>query len=117
MSEPRNILPTLIYKLARVSPLFEPSWRTSSQRPKPDAGVDAGYPLPRINTLPSPPPDQHTLVFVIDALDECGNAQSRPEILRVLRDATAEAPWLKIIVTSRAEVDIIHHFSEYSSKI
>jgi hypothetical protein len=48
-----------------------------------------------------------TLVVVIDALDECGNTQSRADILKVLIDAAALASWLKIIITSRPEVDII----------
>jgi len=48
-----------------------------------------------------------TLAVVIDALDECGNAQSRAGILKVLIDAATTAPWLKIIITSRPEVDII----------
>ena len=48
-----------------------------------------------------------TLVVVIDALDECGNTQSRADILKVLIDAAARAPWLKIIITSRPEVDMI----------
>jgi len=48
-----------------------------------------------------------TLVVVIDALDECGNTQSRLDILKVLIEAAALASWLKIIITSRPEVDII----------
>jgi hypothetical protein len=53
---------------------------------------------------------KHALVFVIDVLDECGNTQSRPRILRVLTDAAIHAPWLKIIITSRPEVDIQRFF-------
>jgi len=47
-----------------------------------------------------------TLVVVIDALDECGSTQSRADILKVLIDAAALASWLRIIITSRPEVDI-----------
>src|SRR5258706_2575895 len=54
-------------------------------------------------------PDQ-ALVFVIDALDKCGDAQSHPHLLRVLTNAAAHALWLKIIITSRTEVDIQHFF-------
>ena len=35
---------------------------------------------------------EYDLVFVIDALDECGDDQSRPGILRVLTDVAAQAP-------------------------
>ena len=117
MGEPRNILPTLIYKLAIVFPPFrivvakrlrdEPNLAPKSMQ---DTLI-----LELIRSLPHHL-DQHTLVFVIDALDECGNTQSRPEILRVLRDASVEAPWLKIIVTSRPEVDIMHHFLNSPAK-
>jgi len=61
-----------------------------------------------IRSLPRQP--ERTLVFVIDALDECGDAQSRTRLLEVLTNAAAQAPWLKIIVTSRTEVDIQDFF-------
>ena len=54
---------------------------------------------------------QRSLVFVIDALDECGDGRSRASILKVLTDATAQAPWLKIIITSRPENDIQSFFN------
>jgi len=61
-----------------------------------------------ICSLPSHP--EHTLVFVIDALDKCGDARSRPRLLKVLTKAAAQAPWLKIIITSRTEVNFQHFF-------
>ena len=61
-----------------------------------------------IRYLPRHP--EHTLVFVIDALDECGDAKSRPRLLNVLTNAAAQALWLKIIITSRTEVDIQRFF-------
>ena len=117
MSEPRNILPTLIYKLARVFPPFRAIVAErlhNDPNLTPESMQDTLF-LELIRSC-SHHPDQHTLIFVIDALDECGNAQSHPEVLRVLTDATAEAPWLKVIVTSRAEVDIIRHFSDTPEK-
>src|SRR5258706_10813247 len=63
--------------------------------------------LDLICSLPHHP--EHLLVFVIDALDKCGDAQSHPRLLEVLTNAAAQALWLKIIITSRPEVDI-HHF-------
>src|SRR5258706_9358395 len=64
--------------------------------------------LDLIRSLPHYP--EHLLVFVIDALDKCGSAQSRPRLLEALTNAAAQALWLKIIVTSRPEVDIQHFF-------
>jgi len=70
-----------------------------------------------ICNLPRHP--KHALVFVIDALNECGANEDRPVFLRVLSNVVARAPWLKIIVTSRPEYNIqnfFHHLprSSYS---
>jgi hypothetical protein len=114
LSEPRNILPTLIYKLAIVFPPFR-SIVVESFRNDPDLTPESmkySLFLEFICKLPRPP--KRTLVFVIDALDECGHARSRLGILKVLTDAAALAPWLKIVVTSRPEVDIQRFFSQSS---
>jgi hypothetical protein len=110
MSEPRNILPTLIYKLAGVFPLFR---TIVAERLRNDANLtpesmkDSLF-LEFIRGLPRHP--KQALVFVIDALDECGDDQSRRILLKVLTDAVAHAPWLKITITSRPEVDIQRFF-------
>ena len=111
LSEPRNILPTLIHQLAIILPSFR---NIVAKRLRKDPHVtpesmkhilflDFIHKLPR---LPKKP-----LVFVIDALDECGNIQSRPEILKALTDAAAQVPWLKVIITSRPEDDIQRFFN------
>jgi len=110
LREPRNILPTLIHKLAILFPPFrrivaeclrnDPNVRPESMRPI--LFLDLIRKLPRL--------PKKTLVFVIDALDECGSPESRPSVLQALTDATACAPWLKVIITSRQEVDIQHFF-------
>jgi hypothetical protein len=110
LSEPRNVLPTLIYKLAIVLPPFG-SIVAESFRNDPNLTPESmQYSLfvDFISKLPHPP--KYTLAFVIDALDECGDEQSRTGILKVLTEAAARAPWLKIIVTSRPEVDIQRFF-------
>src|SRR5258706_1491734 len=110
LSEPINILLTFIHKLAILFPPFrtivakhlhdDPSLTSES--------MEGSLFLNFIRSLPRQP--EHTLVFVIDALDECGDAQSRKCLLEVLTNAAAQAPWLKIIVTSRTEVDIQEFF-------
>ena len=106
LSEPRNILPTLIYKLAIIFPPFR---RLVAERLRNDPNLTPGSMnhtllLELIRELPRPP--KRTLVFVIDAADESGNDITRPRILRALTDAAAHALWLKIIITSRPERDI-----------
>ena len=110
LSEPINILPTFIYKLAILFPPFR-TIVAKHLRDDPNLtpeSMKGSLFLDFIRSLPRHP--ERTLVFVIDALDECGDAQSRPRLLKVLANAAAQAPWLKIIVTSRTEVDIQHFF-------
>src|SRR5258706_8338563 len=101
LSEPRNILPTFIHKLAILFPPF----RTIVAKHLHDDPnltpelMKGSLFLDFICSLPRHP--EHSLVFVIDALDKCGDAQNRPGLLKVLTNAAAHAPWLKIIITSR----------------
>jgi len=110
LSEPRNILPTLIHKLAIIFPPFR-SLVAERLRKDPNMtpeSMDHALFLEFIRKLPRLP--KRNLVFVIDALDKCGSTQSRPHILKALMDAAAYAPWLKVIITSRPEVDIQRFF-------
>ena len=96
VSETRNVLPTLIYKLAIT---FPPVRNIVAQRLRNDANlapesIKGSLLLEFFRSLPRHP--KYTLVFVIDALDECGNTQSHPGILKVLTEAATQAPWLKV---------------------
>jgi len=111
LSKPINILPTFIHKLAMIFPPFR-SIVAKRLRDDPNltpGSMKAALVLDFIRSLPHHP--EHTLAFVIDAFDKCGNPRSRPGILKVLIDAATRAPWLKIIITSRTKVDIQHFFS------
>src|SRR5258706_1347149 len=110
LSKPINILPTFIHELAIRFPPFR---TIVAKHLRDDPGLtpesmEGSLFLDFIRSLPRHP--EHTLVFVIDALDECGDHRSRPGLLEVLTNAAAQAPWLKIIITSRPEVDIQHFF-------
>ena len=110
LSEPINILPTFIHKLAILFPPFRTivaKHLRDDPKLTPES-IKGSLFLDLIRSLPRHP--ERTLVFVIDALDECGDARTRPRLLKVLTDAAAQAAWLKIIVTSRTEVDIQHFF-------
>jgi hypothetical protein len=111
LSEARNILPTLIYKLAIIFPPFR-SIVADRFRNDPNLAPESMTYylfLEFIRKLPRHP--QHTFVFVIDALDECGDYRTRPGVLKALTDAAAQAPWLKVIITSRPEADIQSFFT------
>jgi len=107
-SEPRNILPTLIYQLAKTSPPFRSivtKHLHNDQHLTPQSMQDTLF-LEFIRSIPCHS-NQVPLVVVIDAFDECGDTQSRAAILKVLIEAATLASWLKVIITSRPEVDII----------
>jgi len=110
-NEPRNILPTLIYKLAENSPAFRRivAERLRSQSNLTTESMEDTDFLDLIRSVPGQP-NEHSLAFVIDALDECGDYQGRQDVLKALTDAAALAPWLKIIITSRPEADIGRFF-------
>ena len=120
LSKHQNILPSLITKLAGIFPPFR---NIVADRLRNDPNLNpesmkGSLLLDCIRSLPRQP--AHALVFTIDALDECGDHQSRPALLKALTDAAAYAPWLKVIITSRPEADIQRFFhalsrSSYSS--
>jgi hypothetical protein len=111
MSEIRNILPTLISKLAENFPPFRSivADRLRSDPNLTSKSMNDSFFLDLICNLPRHP--KHALVFVIDALDECGDDKSRPVLLEVVTEAASRAPWLKIIVTSRPEDEIQRFFN------
>jgi len=104
--EPKNILPTLICKLAEILPPFRKivanylRYDTNLTPESMEGALFLGF----LDKLPPGP--YNPLVFVIDAFDECGDDRSRPALLRLLTSAAASTLWLKIIITSRPEDDI-----------
>ena len=110
LSELKYILPTFINALAGIFPPFRNivANHLRNHQNLASKSMKNSLFLDLIRKLPRHP--KHALVFVVDALDECGNDQSRPVLLNILTEVAAHAPWLKIIITSRPEVDIEHFF-------
>jgi hypothetical protein len=110
LSDPTNILPILIYNLAGIFPAFRAivANRLRNDLSLTPKSMTYTLFLDFIRKVSRHP--KHTLVFVIDALDECGDGQSRSDLLKVLIGAAEHASWLKIIITSRPEVDIQRFF-------
>src|SRR5258706_5734591 len=114
LSKHRNILPTLINKLAGIFPPFR-TIVVNRLRNDPNLSpesMEGGLFLDSTRKPPREP--KHALGFVIDALDECGDDRSRTALLKVLTGAAAHAPWLKMIITSRPEDDIQRFFNALS---
>src|SRR5258706_1184397 len=111
MSEIRNILPALISNFAETFPPFRGivADRLRGDPYLTSKSMKDSFFLDLICNLPRHP--KHALVIVIDALDECGDDQNRPVLLKVLTEVASHAPWLKIIVTSRPEDEIQKFFN------
>ena len=117
LSEPRNIVPTLIYKLAGIFPPFRSMVANRLRRDPnltPESMKESLF-LDLFQNLPHGP--SNFLVFVIDAFDECGDHRSRPAVLRLLTSAAARVSWLKIIITSRPEADIQRFFDRLTQSL
>jgi len=110
LNEPRNLLRTLIHNLAETFPPFRTivaNCLRSDPKLTPESMKDSLF-LDLLDKLPNRPND--SLVFVIDAFDECGDDRSRLRLLKLLTGAATRASWLKIIITSRPETDIRQFF-------
>lgn len=66
-------------------------------------------PLSALNKQGNSPHDP--LVFVVDALDECGDQSSRSQIANYLCQIAALSDWLKVFVTSRPQLELMRAFS------
>jgi len=112
LSDPNNVLPTLICKLAETFPPFRKivaNYLRDDPHLTPESMKDSLF-LDLLDKLPKRPND--FLVFVIDAFDECGDDSRRLRLLKVL--TVTRASWLKIIITSRPETDIQQFFTQSS---
>ncbi|KAG9124702.1 hypothetical protein FRC07_010572 [Ceratobasidium sp. 392] len=56
-----------------------------------------------------------TLVVLVDALDECGDATERRQLLGCLRSISQVGSWLRVVVTSRPDPDIQDFFRDVPS--
>jgi hypothetical protein len=106
LSDPRNILPTLIRKLAIIFPPFR---STIAECLRKDPNVTS-EPIKHtlflsfIRALPRHP--KKSLVFVIDALDECGSAQNVQDTLQALTSAAYTLRGSKSLSPVDPKIDI-----------
>ena len=116
LNKPRNILPTLICKLAE-NPLAFRKIVADHLCSKPNITTELIKDKQFLDFILSMPghANEHSLAFVIDALDECSNCKTREDVLKALTNVAAQAPWLKIVITSRPEADIDCFFSGLTS--
>ena len=117
-SDPASVIRTLAYLLASHHPPFarhifealEENKTVKGALLKQQFEVLLLNPLRRVvNAITGP------IVIVLDALDECGNAEQRRDLLQLLKiDFARLPPKVRILVTSRPEEDIMEDLQSKS---
>ncbi|QRW11282.1 hypothetical protein RhiLY_10281 [Ceratobasidium sp. AG-Ba] len=115
LRDPHRVLTTTVYELAR-------RWHSFGETVSKVIGNNPGffsnhlqplYELLIANTCKAITTADRPLgrmAVVVDALDECGDAITRRQLLMCLRDMSQLVPFLRIIVTSRTDEDIKSYF-------
>jgi hypothetical protein len=113
LRQPKRVLPTLISKLAEMwSPYRKLVAQALQDDPQLNPDSAGGEILLKLLKSVQKEPIR-TFVLVIDALDECGEPDTRKPLLKSLLEACFQVPWLKVIVTSRPEHDIERFFKKH----
>ncbi|EUC60418.1 AAA ATPase domain protein [Rhizoctonia solani AG-3 Rhs1AP] len=115
-SDPLRLINNLVHEIAMKCPAYaqEVAHAIRANRRLCNSHLDVRYnglikkPLERLQSLPM----RVNLVIVIDALDECGDCESREQILDHLYEMSQLVPWLKVIITARPVCDIQDYFAK-----
>lgn len=107
LRDPRRVLPTLSRSLAQahapyrdyILSILKKDTEICGKTPKQQ--LDDLFPSDLAIEKPKAP-----LVFVIGALDECGEVSDRSVIADCLVQLTRNVPWLRVIATSRPTLEI-----------
>jgi hypothetical protein len=114
LCDPNRVLPTLLY---RLSWMWSPYRKLVVQAVHGDPNLNPDWTgcallLEHLYSLQSPP--KTGFVLVVDALDESGDPVTRAPLLKCFSDICGRVDWLKIVVTSRPEHDILSFFQKLS---
>lgn len=118
--DPKRILSSISYSLTNVCKPYYDLVHSALENESDISGTPVTYQLttlftgllPMIREMPREP-----LVFVIDALDECGDDTSRPQIVDSLLQIAKLTSWLKVLITSRPQPKILHAFRSKNVRV
>jgi hypothetical protein len=120
LGDPRNVIPTLIYKLAIAWSPFRkalahqlrthPEFSAANSPPGQQFETLFASPFRKLKEIPS-----GALVVLVDALDECGTPATRRVVIDIVYRISRLAPWLKVVVTGRQEWDIQLAFGRFDN--
>ncbi|KAG8736116.1 hypothetical protein FRC10_009699, partial [Ceratobasidium sp. 414] len=110
----QRVLTTIIHGLARRQPAYAKALIAVIQQDSSicTSPVETQYNQLIVDLLQLPEVSAATgqFVLVVDALDECGNAQTRRRLLGQLHRMSRMVNWLKVVITSRPGLDIKEYF-------
>ncbi|KAG8724739.1 hypothetical protein FRC09_015006 [Ceratobasidium sp. 395] len=117
LRDPRRVLTTIVYGLALR---WQPYRDAVVAAVRDDPELHSRHIQPLYDTLVGKPQRKlaqesgpgETLVVVVDALDECGDLDTRRQLLACLHDLSKMGRWLKVVLTSRPDPDIQEFFRE-----
>lgn len=121
LSNPRRLLPTLSYTLAKQHPgygraivktLVDPDYEGIASD-----NLQEQFAVLFRRLLPVLHPSRDVFVFIIEALDECGSARDQETIAQHLLELGDSLPWIKVLVTSRKEPLLVLKFTESVCKV
>ncbi|KAG8713891.1 hypothetical protein FRC08_012674 [Ceratobasidium sp. 394] len=116
LRDPRRALTTIIYGLARRWEAYGEAV-VAAIREDPDLHLRHLQPLydtlvvKPLQALTGAKQPRNALVVVVDALDECGDIDTRKQLLTCLKGMSQIIPSLRVIATSRPDADIQGFFS------
>ena len=107
--QPSNVIRTIAHQLGSFDPLIGTAIAASidSMPSVVLSPLRLQFMKLLVEPLSSLPMIQWPIIIVVDALDECGNAEDRRDLLAILAvQSTHLPPFIRLIITSRAEFDI-----------
>ncbi|KAF7363054.1 WD40 repeat-like protein [Mycena venus] len=119
-SNPSSVIRTLAYSLAESNPYIG-SEICLVMRQHPhivDASIEDQFQRLLVEPLDRAKDHIHgPIVIILDALDECGNPESRRHLISMISNRFASLPLLRILITSRPDLDIAAAFRDQTSII
>lgn len=120
--DPKRILPSLSFTLAQVHKPYRDYIMKILEKETDISTELISYQLttlflnPLSDLASQGNSQEQPLVFVVDALDECGDYAAVSQIADCLRQISNQVDWLKIFVTSRPSPAIVQKFSPSNSR-
>ncbi|KAG8742003.1 hypothetical protein FRC10_002120 [Ceratobasidium sp. 414] len=113
--DPQRVLTTAIHGMAHCQPAYAEALTTAilqntSICGSPSTKTQYDKLIVDLSRLSKVSTATRRLVIVVDALDECGDEQTRRRLLTQLHGMSQALNWLKVVITSRPDRDIKRYF-------